>query len=375
MSRPPVPPAPSNPRGRSSEPRCRVSSLCAAAAPGRLPCGADVRAGWPRSRDPRSSTEPAGVFSHWSLECRPSANACTQREARDETHAVDSTGIHRRATAWRYEEDRRADVPVAEGGRHLGDLEATLRTGSEWNWRMVCVLLFFSSFSDGGSNGSMDRAIRSGGNGPMLVWRAVLTTRGEERSGKVGDRVGEERSISTSKKFLQVPTRYTNNVHVRRRCKVWRSGDRSFLSLFVVDVGGTRRDGNADETRLTGIERLTARFSSMNRTLLARIAVSRWIGGEEEKGGARFCGTIRNEHGRVTAPTYNLPGHVARHISTLLSSLAITILLGCWLRSFARVCFVRKKITRRCEKTSQTTWLGVWNWKIHHHSGHRSSLT
>ena len=67
----------------------------------------------------------------------------------------------------------------------------------------------------------------------------------------------------------------------------------------------------------------------MNRTLLARIAVSRWIGGEEEKGGARFCGTIRNEHGRVTAPTYNLPGHVARHISTLLSSLAITILLGC----------------------------------------------
>lgn len=35
--------------------RCRLSILCTAAAPGRLPCGADVYSGWPRSRDNRHS--------------------------------------------------------------------------------------------------------------------------------------------------------------------------------------------------------------------------------------------------------------------------------------------------------------------------------
>lgn len=98
-------------------------------------------------------------------------------------------------------------------------------------------------------------------------------------------------------------------------CKVWRSENRSFLSssrsLSVYgEVGGTRCDGNADETRLTGIERLTTRISSMNhRTRLAKIAVSQ----EKRKGGARFCGTIRNEHARVTAPTYNLRTRGSSH--------------------------------------------------------------
>lgn len=49
-----LPSAPAGSADVARSRRCRLSSLRTGAAPGRLPCGADVRAGWPRSRDPFS---------------------------------------------------------------------------------------------------------------------------------------------------------------------------------------------------------------------------------------------------------------------------------------------------------------------------------
>lgn len=105
--------------------RCRLSILCIAAAPGRLPCGADVYSGWPRSRDNRHSCFDQFEKCHL---CSSDASC----EKNSERKLLDGQFGAARGVA-RWERERERNIWWIERGH--GRVRTLKR---EWPWAHTC---------------------------------------------------------------------------------------------------------------------------------------------------------------------------------------------------------------------------------------------